>query len=131
VSESTILDGSAILAYLNDEPGAERVANAMGAAVASAVNISEVAAKFAEKGVPPDRIDMILSLVPDIRPLTRERALAAAALRPATRHLGLSLGDRACIALAIEPGGVALTADKAWADINPAILGPASIALVR
>lgn len=45
-------------------------------------------------------------------------ALAASKLRPATRHKGLSLGDRACLALAIREGATAITTDRAWADLD-------------
>ncbi len=110
-----VLDASAILALLNDEPGAAAVAAALEDAVVSAVNLSEVVAKLLEVGLSREEADEALGgLGLEVQPFDETAAWAAGALRAATRRTGLSLGDRACLALARELGVPALTADAAW-----------------
>lgn len=113
-----VLDASAVLALLNDEPGADAVAEhlAAGDAVVSAVNFTEIMGKVFERGVPEaDAAALWRRLAIDIEPVTASVALRAALLRPQTRALGLSLGDRCCLALAQELGGATVvTADRAW-----------------
>jgi ribonuclease VapC len=110
-----VLDASALLALIFGEPGADKVADRIASCVLSTVNLSEVAAKMAERGTPPDAVRTLLDKLPcRIVPLDREIALAAAALRPATRGAGLSLGDRVCLAHAEREGVPALTADQGW-----------------
>ena len=112
---SVVLDASAVLALLNDEPGAGDVAAALPEAVLSSVNLSEAAAILADIGMPADDARAVLSGL-DIMtvPFDDELAYLAAALRRATRAAGLSFGDRACLALARQRGIAALTADRAW-----------------
>jgi ribonuclease VapC len=113
-----VLDASAVLALLGDEPGAEAVLAALPRATISAVNLSEVVAKLAERGMPADAIRAALDgLDLDPRPFDAEAAYAAGALRPATRAAGLGFGDCACLALAAQLGGEAMTADRAWAAV--------------
>lgn len=110
-----VLDASAILALLNDEPGAAAVAAALEDAVVSAVNLSEVVAKLLEVGLSREEADEALGgLGLEVQPFDEAAAWAAGTLRAATRRAGLSLGDRACLALARELGVPALTADAAW-----------------
>ena len=110
-----VLDASAILALLNDEPGAAAVAAALEDAVVSAVNLSEVVAKLREVGLSREEADEALGgLGLEVQPFDEAAAWAAGTLRAATRRAGLSLGDRACLALARELGVPALTADAAW-----------------
>lgn len=114
-----VLDASALLALLNDEPGAEKVKKVLATAAMSAVNLSEVLAVLADRGVPRDEAETVLADLPmDIVPLDRAAAGEAAALRGSTRHAGLSLGDRACLALAGRLGCPALTTDRAWAKLK-------------
>jgi PIN domain nuclease of toxin-antitoxin system len=114
-----VLDASAILALLQDEPGADRVARVLDGAVASAVNLSEVACKLADHGMPLDLIQTALGeLGLDIRPFDTDAAYQVAVLRPLTRAAGLSLGDRACLALAGNLAGVAITADRTWSKLD-------------
>jgi ribonuclease VapC len=88
-------------------------------AVMSTVNLSEVLAKLADLGMKTSpNTDRLLALLDRIEPLTEVQARACAALRSSTRHLGLSLGDRACLALALEIGAEVYTADRAWAQVN-------------
>jgi PIN domain nuclease of toxin-antitoxin system len=110
-----VLDASAVLALLYQEPGGQAVAAHLPGALISAVNLSEVAAKLADDSIPPGDIAVTLGgLGLDVQPFDAAMAVAAGLLRPATRHLGLSLGDRACLALAQSVQGVALTTDRAW-----------------
>ena len=114
-----VLDASALLALLNDEPGADLVASALAQASVSAVNYSEVVAKLADSGMPEDAIREALDgLGLDVVAFDSECALAAGLLRPVTKALGLGLGDRACLALSKSKGAVALTTDRVWQDLN-------------
>jgi ribonuclease VapC len=122
-----VLDASAVLALLQNEAGAERVADLLSGAAMSAVNLSEVVAKLTDHGMPADDVREALDGLPlDVHAFDREAAFAAGELRRITRGAGLSLGDRACLALAARLGAAALTADRAWAalatDIAPVIL---------
>ena len=115
-----VLDASAALAVLKREPGEDRVTEALGAgAVISAVNLSEVVAKLAGGGMPESEIRAdIGGLRMDVAPFDADAAFAAGLLIPLTRSAGLSLGDRACIALGQRRGLPVLTADAAWAGLD-------------
>ena len=120
VSTSTVLDASAVLAHLLDEPGKDRVeaARTAGAAI-GAVNLSEVAARLADAGLNEDEVRMLVDrLALEIVPFDEELAYQTGLLRPHTRHLGLSLGDRACLALGLRLGLLVLTADAAWGGLS-------------
>ncbi len=113
---SDVLDASALLAVLNDEPGKDFVRGRIRHAAMSAVNFGEVAVKMAEQGIAMSAIkSTLLGFHLDVHPFDTVQALAAAALRQTTRTRGLSFGDRACLALAQSLGATALTADRAWA----------------
>lgn len=131
MTDPIVLDSSALLALLNEEPGAEAVAAVLDRAAVSSANLAEIAAKLAEKGLNGAEVREVLAIVLDVRSLTTDQAFAAGALRVPTRHLGLSLGDRACLALAMELKTAAMTCDRPWADIDPAALGGARVELVR
>jgi ribonuclease VapC len=114
-----VVDASAILALMQREPGADLVADAISRGVASAVNLAEVAAKLAERGHTDARVrDRVERLRLDVAELTIEDAFLAGLLRPLTREAGLSLGDRACLALAQRLGKPAVTADRRWAALD-------------
>ncbi len=88
--------------------------------VVSAVNLSEVVAKLADYGVGSTEARAALDgLDLEVRAFDAAEAYTAGALRGATRALGLSLGDRACVALAVNLRSVAITADRAWAKLPP------------
>ena len=111
-----VLDASALLALLLNEPGQDLVARALsdGASI-SAVNVSDVVAKLSEIGMPVAAIrDALDSLGMDVVGFDRRQAYRAGELRPATRPGGLSLGDRACLALAEELNAPAITTDRSW-----------------
>lgn len=114
-----VLDASALLALLGSEPGAARVYAALPTASISAVNLAEVYSKLADRG--PDALAALQAIrfaIGEVVPFTDAMAELTGRLRPLTKHLGLSLGDRACLALAILRGGDVLTADKTWTKLN-------------
>ena len=118
-----VLDASALLALFNGEPGSDRVIEALPASVISAVNLAEVATKLQERGMPDDRIRAnIDALELTVIPLEMELAIDTGLLRAATRSAGLSLGDRACLALASSMGATAVTTDRAWQDLDIGIV---------
>ena len=114
-----VLDASALLCVMLGEPGADAVAALMSDAIIGAVNLSEVVAKLQERGVPNAVIDESLDeLGLVIVPFDADHAVRAGKLRAITRRFGLSLGDRACLALAMATGGTAVTTDRAWAGLG-------------
>lgn len=114
-----VLDASAVLAWLRDEAGAEQVDGALEGGVVSAVNASEVAQKLLHHGADGSRaMTQLLGLGLTLTPFTGDDALAAAELWPHTRTAGLSLGDRACLALARRLDSAVLTADQAWKGLD-------------
>ena len=124
-----VLDASGLLAYLKREPGEERVAQAMaGGLVISSVNLAEVLAKLADAGADPDQASTtliergILNGTVTIEPFTDGDALASAKLRRATASAGLSLADRACLALASRLSVPALTADRVWSALDTGVV---------
>jgi PIN domain nuclease of toxin-antitoxin system len=115
-----LLDASAILAFMSNETGADKVRAVIqaGQAGVTAVNISEVAAKLVSRGL--SSVDAELqcrAMGLDIIDVDEGIAFAAAALMPLTQPLGLSLGDRICLATSARDASIAMTADKAWANV--------------
>ncbi|MGG6266253.1 type II toxin-antitoxin system VapC family toxin [Leptolyngbya sp. AN03gr2] len=109
-----VLDASALLALLNCESGSERVAVVLPDAVISSINFSEVVAKLADEGRNQTEIRFYLdALGLTIVEFDTDLAYRAGFLRPLTRSIGLSFGDRACLALAASLGVPALTCDRA------------------
>lgn len=116
---STVLDASAILAFLQEEPGADVVEEALADSVVSAVNLAEVASKLSDFGMPDDEIAAtVVDLRMDVAYFDEAAAFASATLRAATRAKGLSLGDRACLTLAAATAAPALTADRIWRELD-------------
>ena len=114
-----VLDASALLALLNDEDGAKEVEQVLAEAVISTVNLAEVVTRLALHGMPESDIRSVLGLLGlTSLPFDEEMAFQSGLLSPLTRAAGLSLGDRACLALAIERKAPALTADRAWQAID-------------
>lgn len=129
MSRSCVLDASALLALLNHEPGGDAVDAAITAgALVGAVNFAEVVAKLDDSGLPAEAIREALdSLDLDVVDFDRELAFRTGLLRSATRRFGLSLADRACLALAQHYQVPALTADRAWRGLP----GDVSVRLIR
>lgn len=114
-----VVDASALLAFIFNERGAQTVAEHLDAdAGISAVNWSEVVQKIAAKGKDPEQLgEWVLALGPQVEPFDRIAGYTAAAMYPETAEFGLSLGDRACLSLAMLKKVPALTADQTWAKI--------------
>lgn len=116
MSRKVVLDASALLCLLGDEPGAEIVAEVLTRSVLGTVNLAEVASKLRDRGVPLGEVREVLGgLHLDVRLLSSTQAVTIGDLRPTTRALGLSLGDRACLALATELEAEVYTTDRALA----------------
>lgn len=121
-TELAVLDASAALAFVQHERGRDVVANAIrtGAAI-SAVNLAEAHSKLRLAGAPSNRIlSRLRTLGLEVEPFGESDAGVVGDLRPATKTLGLSLADRACLALAIRLGRPILTTDRdlALADVG-------------
>jgi ribonuclease VapC len=115
-----VLDASALLALLHQEPGSERMPpELLAIAVVSTVNLAEVQGKLVSSGWRPEEAwEDATSPAGDVRPFTAEHARIASSLIAETRHLGLSLGDRACLALALELKAPVYTADRSWKSLK-------------
>lgn len=119
MSELYVLDSSAVLCVLTEEEGADIVDNLLSHAIISTVNLTEVIAKLQERGGTDDVInDSLNDLNLTSVNFDEEQAHQSGRLRTATRSKGLSLGDRACLALAASRGAIAVTTDKAWKDFE-------------
>jgi ribonuclease VapC len=117
-----VLDASALLALLFAEPGAEVVADVIaGGAAISAVNLSEVATVLVRRDQDHGRILAPVCEQVVVEPFTAADALSAAAFYAQTTATGLSLGDRACLALAKRLNATAVTAEHAWSALNLSI----------
>lgn len=119
MSERPVLDSSALLAIVFNEPGEDRASELVGNALISAVNLSEAAAKMNERGFDPDETSALLGgLGFNVATFAEADAYDAGRLRNATKKAGLSFGDRACLVLALREGVGVVTADRAWAEID-------------
>ena len=118
---SWVLDAAAVLALVQGEPGATRVSEALAAgAMMSTVNLAEVVTKLAADGLSEGAIRNAIGVQAlDLAVFDQADAVSTGLLRPATRAFGLSLGDRACVALALKSGLPVLTTDRAWRDVAP------------
>lgn len=114
-----VLDASALLAVMLGERGADAILEILPGAVIGAVNLAEVVAKLQERGVPDAQIDGdIAELDLPVIPFDAAQAMVAGKLRARTRSLGLSLGDRACLALALARRLPAVTTDRGWRTLE-------------
>lgn len=119
---SYVLDASALIALALGEPGSGVVANFAQSALISTVNVSEFLQRLRDKSVPEEQaLYQITRFEINIVPFDLEQAQLAAKLRPVTKHLGLSLGDRACLSLALARGRHVLTADHRMAEADVGI----------
>lgn len=125
-----VLDASALIAMLNEEPGGARVADAIASSRISTVNYAEVVSHYVRLDMPEREVDAMLDPLPmTIVPADKALAQLAGRLRAVTADAGLSLGDRFCLALAIRDGLPAWTADKVWRTI--ANVAKAEVVVIR
>ena len=126
---NVVLDASALLALLHNEKGADKVEEAIfDKAVISTVNWTEVIQKAIARNISIDDLDNELAVVGlSFFSFDRQQARIAGSLWQQTKALGLSLGDRACLALAIHLDLPVLTADKIWQQLDIGV----SIQLIR
>lgn len=119
-----VLDASAVLALLNKEKGHEQVLAVLPMAVVGTVNLTEVMSKLCERGVPRDAaLEAVQCLGVEIVGHSLAHALRAGELRPVTKVFGLSLGDRACLALGHERNALVITAERHWDEQVAAVAG--------
>ena len=127
-----VLDSSALLALLLGEPGAERVQACLPDAVVGSVNLAEATTKLLHKGAEPAAVQSILEgLRLEIVPWTETLVWASLDLCPFAWTRGLSLGDRACMALARTLHRKALTADAAWVAVGNLVRPAIAVELFR
>jgi PIN domain nuclease of toxin-antitoxin system len=123
-----VLDASALLAWLRGEEGADVVETQLDGARISAVNLAEVGSVLTAAGMPAEEAREVLDAIRlVVCPFDEALAHEVARLKALTRKARLSLGDRACLALAARDGVPALTADPSWAALNVGI----AIELIR
>jgi ribonuclease VapC len=114
-----VLDSTAILAVLHQEPGSDKAIARFPDSIVSSVNAAEVLTKLTEKSNDIDRaVEAFELLQLTIVDFDYVHAAKTAELRPLTKNLGLSLGDRSCLALAMLSDATAVTADKTWKKIK-------------
>ncbi|RIK87064.1 MAG: PIN domain-containing protein [Hyphomicrobiales bacterium] len=114
-----VLDASAVLAVLNSEPGADVVAGRLANGIMSTINAVEVGTKLVDGGMTHEAASQAMSLLRlPLADFDGQLAAASVALRRPTEAAGLSLADRACLALALRENATAVTADRAWARVD-------------
>lgn len=119
MNNKVVLDASAVLALINQEPGHEFVEKYLPSAIISTVNLSEVIAVLVEIGMNAKEAEAIThGLISEVVSFDHQQSIIAGTLRKETKKMGLSLGDRACFALATVESLPVLTADKIWAKVN-------------
>jgi ribonuclease VapC len=125
---ATVLDASSLLAYLHDEAGAAEVEEALAhRATIGAANLAEALSTLAQRGADPRGVvsDLqergVLGGLLSVEPLTLDDAIAIAEMRPPTKDYGLSVGDRACLALGKRLGLPVMTADRVWLELEDAL----------
>jgi ribonuclease VapC len=115
-----VLDASVVLAVLNQEPGAQKLTpELLSESSTSTVNLAEVQTKLVREGGDPDEAwELALAATSEPEPFTAEQAKIAGTLVKQTKPLGLSLGDRACLALGLTLKAPVYTTDKDWKKLN-------------
>jgi ribonuclease VapC len=123
-AKTYVMDASALLAVARGERGAELVSDYLESeqCVISAVNLAEVGSKLIDLGLPESELARALQQFNvDVIDADFDLAVSTSALRAQTKILGLSLGDRSCLALANHLKGIAVTADKAWSELDESL----------
>lgn len=123
-----VFDASVILAIIQQEPGHEKFLDLALGGLTSTVNLAEARAKLSDRGLGRKDIDKAMEFI-NLSPVAFdiEQAEISSELRSSTKDAGLSLGDRACLALALQRRATAYTADHGWADVKL----PIKIKLIR
>jgi PIN domain nuclease of toxin-antitoxin system len=122
VSDQVVLDSSALLALLGDEPGADDVAALLPRAIMSVVNVAEVLIVLARHGVArADAEEIVSQLALRLVPADARVARTAAAIAAASRSKPIALGDRFCLATAQLMNLPAVTADRAWLRLDAGV----------
>ncbi len=123
-----VLDASAVLALILNEPGASAVEPYVGTGLLSVVNYSEVVARLSDRGAPAELIRTQIDVLEmTLVGFDQQIAFVAGLLREATKHHGLSFADRACLATAAHLGVPTMTADQEWAELDIGV----EVALIR
>jgi PIN domain nuclease of toxin-antitoxin system len=119
VASESVLDASVLLAIFKEERFEQDVLTVLEGAVMSATNYAEVLTRLIDLGISATspRVQAIFALLDRIEPFTEAQARVASDLRNETRHAGLSLADRSCLALALEIGADVYTADQPWSRV--------------
>ncbi len=116
-----VVDASAVIALILGEPGARRIEGIIADCAITTVNLAETVGYFARNGAAEPAIrEMLDALRLETVLFDPELAYVAGVLLPVTREAGLSLGDRACLALARRLSVRAITTDRSWARIATA-----------
>lgn len=116
---SCIIDTSVVLAIVLAEPGCDLAAEIMPKSMISSVNLAEIVTKLIGNGYDPVQVEIKLAqLELVVSPFDQTLAITTGLLRRTTRHKGLSLGDRACLALALREKLPVYTTDRAWAELD-------------
>ena len=124
-----VLDASALLALIKNELGANVIEELLGNIIMSSINVAEVASILLDSDMSSEEAkEAIAPFIDSIISFDFEHSIACASLKKTTKHLGLSLGDRACIALGISLNLPIYTADKIWRELK---LENAEIRLIR
>ena len=114
-----VFDSSVVIAILKQEQGFSTAEKSLSDALISTVNLAEVATYLARNSVPSNTIQEVLASFPiQVVPFDESLAIQTGCLYPSCNHLGLSLGDRACLALAISRKLPVLTADQVWSKLD-------------
>lgn len=123
-----VLDASAILAFLQSEPGADQVTEVLQDSVISAVNLAEVLQKSIAHDIDITGLAADLEAL-GLRTLPFDQALAelSASIWPLTRSYGLSFADRACFALGLQLNSTVYTGDQEWAKVGPRLRVPVKL----
>lgn len=128
-NSNIILDASALIAFAYGDKGHAIVAEILPYAVMSSVNVTEVVKHLLANGAPEIEINNLIDKsLEKIITFDRKQAFIAASLFDHTKQFGLSLADRACLALAQDTGFIIYTADKIWSKLN---IDGVSVKLIR
>ena len=117
---AVVFDASVLLAAINREEGHQKLTDEiLSSAVCSAVNLAEVQTKLVSTGLDPDQaFELALSPVREVAEFTTSQAMITGSIIPQTKPFGLSLGDRACLALGLSLSAPVYTTDKAWKHLK-------------